>query len=110
MSNNGRCRGQLVLTAYVKKGFGGAMVFPFKCCGCWTVEIDYKSSYLTQESRRQLVSLAISLAFLLVGMVMLEKPLLEVCSFVMRNSGRGQPSQLRGISVECYGPKPKKRG
>ena len=52
------------------------MVFPFKCCGCWTVEIDYKSSYLTQESRRQLVSLAISLAFLLVGMVMLgtERP------------------------------------
>ena len=29
--------------------------------------------------------------------------------FVMRNSGRGHPSQLRGISVKCYGPKPKKR-
>ena len=43
------------------------MVFSFKCCGCWTVEIDYKSSYLAQESRRQLVSLAISLAFFISG-------------------------------------------
>ena len=52
------------------------MVFSFKFCGCWIVEIDYKSSYLAQESRRQLVSLAISLTFLLVGMVMLgaERP------------------------------------
>ena len=95
------------------------MVFPFKYCGCWTVEIDYKSSYLAQESRRLLVSLAISLAFFIGGhgygrglglAIVSEKPFLEVCSFVMRNSGRGQPSQLRGISAECYGPKPKKRG
>ena len=43
------------------------MVFSFKCCGCWTVEIDYKRSYLAQESRRQLVSLAISLAFFISG-------------------------------------------
>ena len=101
------------------------MVFPFKCCGCWTVEIDFKSSYLAQESRRQLVSLAISLAFFIGGHgyagyrktlgrglglgIVSEKPFLEVCSFVMRNSGRGRPCQLRGISLECYGPKPKKR-
>ena len=43
------------------------MVFSFKCCGCWTVEVDYKSSYLAQESRRQFVSLAISLAFFISG-------------------------------------------
>lgn len=59
--------GKLVLTAYQKKGYGGAMIFTFKCHGCWTVETDYKSSYLAQESRRQLVSLAISLAFFISG-------------------------------------------
>lgn len=32
-----------MLTACEKKGFGGAMMFTFKCCGCWTTEIDYKS-------------------------------------------------------------------
>ena len=59
--------GKLVLTAYSKKGCGGAMMFTFKCHGCWTVEIDYKSSHLAQESRRQLVSLALSLAFFISG-------------------------------------------
>lgn len=43
------------------------MMFTFKCHGCWTVEIDYKSSHLAQESRRQLVSLALSLAFFISG-------------------------------------------
>ena len=44
--------GKLVLTVCEKKGFGGAMMFTVKCCGCWTTEIDYKSSQLAQNSRR----------------------------------------------------------
>ena len=59
--------GKLVLTAFEKKGFGGALVFEFKCRGCWTTRIDYRSSYLAQDSRRQLVSLALSLAFFISG-------------------------------------------
>ncbi|XP_068705034.1 uncharacterized protein [Montipora foliosa] len=43
------------------------MMFIFKCCGCWTTEIDYKSSQLAQNSRRQIVSLALSLAFFISG-------------------------------------------
>ena len=56
-----------MLTACEKKGFGGAMMFTLKCCGCWTTEIDYKSSQLAQNSRRQIVSLALSLAFFISG-------------------------------------------
>ena len=41
--------GKLVLTAYKKKGSGGAMMFVFKCCGCWTTEVDYKSSLTCPE-------------------------------------------------------------
>ena len=59
--------GKLVLTAFEKKGFGGAMVFAFKCRGCWTTGIDYRSSYLAQDSRRQIVSLALTLAFFISG-------------------------------------------
>ena len=59
--------GKLVLTAYKKKGSGGAMMFVFKCCGCWTTEVDYKSSQLAQNSCRQIVSLALSLAFSISG-------------------------------------------
>lgn len=43
------------------------MTFTFKCYGCWTVNIDYKSSYLAVETRTQLVSLALSLAFFISG-------------------------------------------
>ena len=43
------------------------MMFTFKCCGCWTTEIDYKSSQLAQNSRRQIVSLTLSLAFFISG-------------------------------------------
>ena len=43
------------------------MEFMLKCCGCWTTRINYKSSYLVQDSRRQIVSLAISLAFFISG-------------------------------------------
>ena len=35
--------------------------------GCWTTRIDYRSSYLAQDSRRQIVSLALSLAFFISG-------------------------------------------
>ena len=42
-------------------------MFTFKCCGCWTTEIDYRSSQLAQNSRRQIVSLALSLAFFICG-------------------------------------------
>lgn len=43
------------------------MMFMFKCCGCWTTATDYRSSYLAQDSRRQIVSLALSLAFFISG-------------------------------------------
>ena len=43
------------------------MVFAFKCSGCWTTGIDYRSSYLAQDSRRQIVSLALTLAFFISG-------------------------------------------
>ena len=42
-------------------------MFTFKCCGCWTTEIDYRSSQLAKNSRRQIVSLALSLAFFISG-------------------------------------------
>lgn len=42
-------------------------MFSFKCCGCWTTNIDYKSSHLAQDSRRHIVSLALSLAFFISG-------------------------------------------
>ena len=63
-----------------KKGLGGAMKFLFRCDGCWQETIDYQSSQLALDSRRHMVSLALSLAFLLVGMVMLliEKPWVKV--------------------------------
>ena len=55
--------GKLVLTAYNKKGLGGAIYVKFTYCGCREVDFDYRSSQLALESRRHLVSLALSLAF-----------------------------------------------
>ena len=43
------------------------MMFTFKCCGCWTTEIDYRSSQFAQNSKRQIVSLALSLDFFISG-------------------------------------------
>ena len=70
------------------------MKFLFRCSGCWKEEISYHSSHLAQESRRRLVSLALSLAFFISGHgyasyrktlgkglglgVLSEKPFLEV--------------------------------
>ena len=59
--------GKLVLTAYYKKGLGGAIYVKYTCCGCREVDIDYRSSQLALESRRHLVSLALSLAFFISG-------------------------------------------
>ena len=59
--------GKLVLTAYNKKGLGGAIYVKFTCCGCREVDIDYRSSQLALESRRHLVSLVLSLAFFISG-------------------------------------------
>ena len=42
-------------------------MFTLKCQGCWTVRIDYKSSHLAQDSRQQLVSVALSIAFFISG-------------------------------------------
>lgn len=74
-------------------------MFVFKCCGCWTKEVDYKSSQLAQNSCRQIVSLALSLAFSKSGHghvsyrkplgrglglgVTLEKPFLEVIDLAL---------------------------
>ncbi|KAK3721418.1 hypothetical protein QZH41_008031 [Actinostola sp. cb2023] len=54
-SDNGRCKGKLVVTASDKKGLGGAMNFEFKCCGCWEEGISFKSSELALDSRRGLL-------------------------------------------------------
>ena len=43
------------------------MIFTFTFYGCWTTEIVHRSSYLALDSRRQLVSLALSLAFFISG-------------------------------------------
>ena len=59
--------GKLVLTAYNKKGLGGAIYVKFTYCGCREVDFDYRSSQLALESRRHLVSLALSLAFFISG-------------------------------------------
>ena len=56
--------GMLVLTAQEKKGFGGPSTFNFRCCVCWLTTIDYKSSQLALDSRRQIV---LSLAFFVSG-------------------------------------------
>lgn len=90
---------KLVLTAHGKKGFGGAMTFNFSCSGCWLTTIDYKSSQLALDSRRQIVSLALSLAFFIsshgyasysktlgkgLGLVVTsEKPFLEVIDLAL---------------------------
>lgn len=50
-----------------KKGLGGAMKFLFRCDGCWQETIDYQSSQLALDSRRHMVSLALSLAFFISG-------------------------------------------
>ena len=56
-----------MLVANDKRGLGGAMKFLFRCNGCWIEEISYQSSQLAAESRRHLVSLALSLAFFISG-------------------------------------------
>ena len=43
------------------------MRFLFRCHGCWTEEVDYRSSQLALNNRRQMVSLALSLAFFISG-------------------------------------------
>ena len=43
------------------------MKFLFKCNGCWVEEIPFLSSQLAAESRRHIVSLALSLAFFISG-------------------------------------------
>ena len=50
-----------------KKGLGGAMKFLFRCDGCWQETIDYQGSQLALDSRRHVVSLALSLAFFISG-------------------------------------------
>ena len=57
-----------MLVATEKKGLGGAMKFLFKCNGCWVEEVPFQSSQLVAaQSRRQMVSLALSLAFFISG-------------------------------------------
>ena len=91
--------GKLVLVATEKKGLGGSMRFLFRCNGCWTEEISYISSQLAAQSRRHLVSLALSLAFFISGQgyasyrktlgkglglgVVSEKPFLEVVDLAL---------------------------
>ena len=68
-----------------KKGLGGAMKFLFRCDGCWQETIDYQSSQLALDSRRHMVSLALSLAFFISGdvvMLLIEKPWVKVWVWV----------------------------
>jgi len=50
-----------------KKGLRGSMKFLFRCNGWWKEEINYISSQLAAQSRRHLVSLALSLSFFISG-------------------------------------------
>lgn len=75
------------------------MKFLFHCNGCWKEEISYISSQLAAESRRHLVSLALSLSFFISGRgyasyrktlgkglglgVVSEKPFLEVVDLAL---------------------------
>ena len=75
------------------------MKFLFHCNGCWKEEITYISSQLAAESRRHLVSLALSLSFFISGQgyascrkalgkglglgVVSEKPFLEVVDLAL---------------------------
>ena len=43
------------------------MKFFFRCSGCWIEELSYQSSQLANESRRQMVSLALCLGFFISG-------------------------------------------
>lgn len=36
--------GKFVFVVCENKGYGGVIRFNFKCCGCWSIEVDYKSS------------------------------------------------------------------
>ena len=56
-----------MLVATEKKGLGGGMHFLFRCNGCWEEEVNYRSSNLALNSRHQMVSLALSLAFFVSG-------------------------------------------
>ena len=56
-----------MLVATNKKRRGAAMKFVFRCNGCWQEEICYRSSQLALNSRCQLVSLALFLAFFISG-------------------------------------------
>lgn len=112
--------GKLVLVGTEKKGLGGGMHFVFRCNGCWKEEVDYRSSQLASDSRRQLVSLALSLAFFISGHgyagyrktlgkglglgVVSEKPYLEVIDLALPHikemldeiceEGKGQMKQI----------------
>ena len=75
------------------------MKFLFQCNGCWIAEIPFQSSQLAADSRRQMVSLALSLAFIISGHgyasyrktlgkslglgVLSEKPFLQVVSLAL---------------------------
>lgn len=56
------------------------MKFLFRYNGCWIEETNYQSSQLASESRRQLVSLALSLAFFISG---------QDCASYRKTLGRG---------------------
>ena len=86
-----------------KKGLGGAMKFLFCCNGCWQESIHCQSSQLALESRRHLVSLALSLAFFISGHgyasyrktlgrglglgILSDKPFLEVIDLAFPHQG-----------------------
>ena len=64
------------------------MKFVFRCNGCWQEEICYRSSQLALNSRRQLVSLALSLAF-----------------FISRH-GYGSYRKGKGLGLDILSEKP----
>lgn len=115
-----------MLVATEKKGLGGAMKLLFQCSGCWESEVPYKSSQLADESRRQMVSLALSLAFIISGHgyasyrktlgkglglgVVSEKPYLQVIGLalpyikeILDEMCEEGKDQMRNISADTLG-------
>ena len=115
-----------MLVASEKKGLGGAMKFLFRCNGCWLEEIPFQSSQLAAESRRQIVSLALCLAFFISGQgytsyrktlgkglgvgVVSEKPYLQIVGLalphikeILDEMCEDAKEQMRNISDDTLG-------
>ena len=61
------CLGHLVPVAVNRVGFGGGACAQFACDGCTSVDLIFNTSTFVQESRCNVASLSVTLAFVLTG-------------------------------------------